>query len=65
MSDNRISHGDPCPSLRVVDRRDKSVWVHTEPRSSSYDRRRQYDGEQVLPAPGLDFLTISASQIFA
>jgi len=53
------------PAYWVVDRRDKSVWVRTAPRDGKYTRRAQYKGRHKLPAPGLEFLTITPAQIFA
>jgi len=53
------------PTYWVVDRRDKSVWVHTAPEDGKYTRRAQYKGRKKLPAPGLDFLAITPAQIFA
>jgi len=52
------------PAYWVVDRRDASVWAYTEPRDGKYTLRRQYKGDRVLPAPGLEFLSITAAQIF-
>lgn len=53
------------PTYWVIDRRDKSVWVHTAPKDGKYTKRIQYQGRKKLPAPGLDFLTITPTQIFA
>jgi Uma2 family endonuclease len=53
------------PTYWVIDRRDKSVWVHTAPKDEKYTKRIQYQGRKKLPAPGLDFLTITPAQIFA
>lgn len=53
------------PTYWVVDRRDKSVWVHTAPEDGQYTRRAQYKGRKKLPAHGLEFLTITPAQIFA
>lgn len=53
------------PTYWVVDRRDESVWVHTAPKDGKYTKRVQYKGRKKLPAPGLDFLTITAAQIFS
>ncbi|MCI0488335.1 MAG: Uma2 family endonuclease [Blastocatellia bacterium] len=52
------------PAYWVVDRRDTSVWVHTGPSGGNYILREQYKGDQALPAPGLEFLYITARQIF-
>jgi Uma2 family endonuclease len=53
------------PAYWVIDRRDQSVWVHTAPEDSKYTRRAQYKGRKKLPAPGLEFLTITPAQIFS
>ena len=53
------------PAYWVVDRRDQSVWVHTGPEDGKYTRRAQYKGRRKLPAPKLEFLTITPAQIFA
>ena len=53
------------PAYWVIDRRDESVWVHTAPKDGKYTKRLQCKGRKKLPAPGLDFLTITATQIFA
>ena len=53
------------PAYWVIDRRDKSVWVHLAPKDGKYTKRIQYQGRKKLPAPGLDFLTITPTQIFA
>ncbi len=53
------------PSYWVLDRRDQSVWVHTAPEDGKYTKRVQYKGRKKLPAPGLEFLTITPAQIFA
>lgn len=52
------------PAYWIVDRRDNSVWVHTEHSGSQYVLRQQFKGEAVLPAPGLEFLQITPAQIF-
>jgi Uma2 family endonuclease len=52
------------PTYWVVDRRDKSVWVHTNPRDGHYAKREQCKGRRKLPAPGLDFLHITPARIF-
>ncbi|MFN7949334.1 MAG: Uma2 family endonuclease [Blastocatellia bacterium] len=49
----------------VIDRRDRSVWVHAAPKDGKYTRIAQFKGRRKLPAPGLEFLTISPAQIFA
>ncbi len=53
------------PTYWIVDRRDQSVWAHTEPRDGEYAACEQIKGGQVLPAPGLEFLQITPAQIFA
>ncbi len=53
------------PAYWVIDRRDKSVWVHTVPKDGKYTKRIQYQGRKKLPATGLDFLTITSAQIFS
>lgn len=53
------------PAYWVIDRRDQSIWVYTEPRDAEYQTVAQYTGEQLLPAPGLEFLQITPAQIFA
>lgn len=52
------------PASWVIDRRDRSVWVHTAPADGKYTRRTQHKGRRRLPAPGLDFLHITPAQIF-
>ncbi|MGH9768335.1 MAG: Uma2 family endonuclease [Blastocatellia bacterium] len=52
------------PAYWVIDRRDKCVWVHTEPENGQYAGRIQYKGQQRLPAPGMEFLNITPAQIF-
>jgi Uma2 family endonuclease len=53
------------PAYWVIDRRDKSVLAHTDPRDSGYAVCEKVQGDQVLPAPGLEFLRITPAQIFA
>jgi Uma2 family endonuclease len=53
------------PAYWVVDRRDESVWAHTQPRGGQYTLREQCQGDRLLPAPGLEFLAITPAQIFA
>lgn len=48
----------------VVDRRDNSVWVHTQPEEGRYTLRQQLKDDAILPTPGLEFLQITPSQIF-
>ncbi|MBO0725733.1 MAG: Uma2 family endonuclease [Blastocatellia bacterium] len=52
------------PAYWIVDRRNQSVWVHTKPIDGLYTLRMQVKGDQVLPAPGMDFLRITPAQIF-
>ena len=52
------------PSYWVLDRRDRSVWVHTAPEDGKYTHRGQFKGRKKLPAPGLEFLAITPAQIF-
>jgi Uma2 family endonuclease len=52
------------PAYWVIDRRDRSVLSHTEPRAGVYAVREKIKGDQVLPAPGLDFLQITPARIF-
>lgn len=53
------------PTYWVIDRRDQSVWVHTEPEDGKYTRRVQYKGDSLLPATGMEFLQITPRQIFS
>ncbi|HWQ36456.1 MAG TPA: Uma2 family endonuclease [Blastocatellia bacterium] len=53
------------PVYWVIDRRDRSVWVHTAPEDGKYTRLAQYKGRRRLLAPGLEFLAITPAQIFA
>ena len=52
------------PTYWVVDHRDKSVWVHTQPRDGQYAKREHYKSRRKLPAPGLEFLHITPARIF-
>lgn len=52
------------PAYWVIDRRDKSVWAHTGPGAGGYALLERFKGDQVLPAPGLDFLRITPARIF-
>lgn len=52
------------PTYWVVDRRDDSVWVHTQPRDGRYILRQQFKGNSILPAPGLEFMQITPAQIY-
>ncbi len=53
------------PAYWILDRRDQSVWVHTQPCNGQYAKREQCLGETILAAPGLEFLQITPAQIFA
>jgi Uma2 family endonuclease len=53
------------PTYWAVDRRDQTVWVHTQPRDGHYAKREQCKGRRRLPAPGLEFLQITPARIFA
>ncbi|MEK7830803.1 MAG: Uma2 family endonuclease, partial [Acidobacteriota bacterium] len=53
------------PTYWVIDRRDQSVWVHTEPEDGKYTRRVQIKGDNPLPATGMEFLQITPRQIFS
>jgi hypothetical protein len=48
----------------VIDRRDKSVWAHTEPVDGGYAAHERFKGEQSLPSPGLEFLRITPARVF-
>jgi Uma2 family endonuclease len=52
------------PAYWVVDRRDQSVWVYTAPKDRKYRSCQSYQGNQALPAPGLEFLQLTPAQIF-
>ncbi len=52
------------PTYWAIDRRDKSVWVHTQPHDGKYTKREQCKGRRKLPAPGLEFLHITPAKIF-
>ena len=52
------------PTYWVIDRRDESVWVYLAPKDGKYTKQTQYKGRKKLPAPGLDFLTITPARIF-
>lgn len=52
------------PVYWVVDRRDQSVMVYTQPSSGEYKTRTKCQGAEVLPAPGLEFLQLTPAQIF-
>ena len=53
------------PTYWIVDRRDESVWVYTDPVNGEYRTRRKFQGDEILPAPGLEFLRITPAMIFA
>jgi len=53
------------PAYWIIDRRDQSVMAYTEPSGGEYMVNEPFKGDQVLPAPGLDFLRITPAQIFA
>ncbi len=53
------------PAYWIIDRRDQSVWVHTQLRDGEYTLHQQLKAAEVLPAPGLEFLQITPAQIFA
>ena len=52
------------PAYWVVDQRDASVWVYTGPSGGKYAVREQFKGDRALPCPELEFLSITAAQIF-
>ncbi|MGH9755792.1 MAG: Uma2 family endonuclease, partial [Blastocatellia bacterium] len=53
------------PAYWIIDRRDQSVMAYTTPNRGEYMMCEQFKGDQVLPAPGLEFLQITPAQIFA
>jgi Uma2 family endonuclease len=53
------------PAYWMADRRDQSVKVYTKPSGGKYTACERFTGDQVLPAPGLEFLQITPAQIFA
>ena len=53
------------PNYWVIDRRDQSVRVYTQPQNGVYQTSQVYQGDEVLPALGLEFLQITPAQIFA
>jgi Uma2 family endonuclease len=53
------------PAYWIVDRRDESVTVYTQPVGGEYQSQVKCQGEDILPAPGLEFLQITPPQIFA
>ena len=52
------------PAYWVVDRRTNTVLVHTQAGKSGYVLRQQFSGDEILTAPGLEFLQITPAQIF-
>lgn len=52
------------PAYWVIDRRDGTVLVHTDPIDGQYTRRTKYRGDDLLPAPGLEFLAVTPARIF-
>ena len=44
------------PAYWIVDRRDESVMVYTKPSGGTYTVCERFTGDQILPAPGLEFL---------
>lgn len=53
------------PAYWIIDRRDQSVWAHTQLRDGEYKSHQQLKADEVLFAPGLEFLQITPAQIFA
>jgi Uma2 family endonuclease len=53
------------PAYWIVDRRDESVLVYTQPVRGQYQSEVKYQEEDILPAPGLEFLQITPARIFA
>ncbi len=53
------------PSYWVIDRRDQSVRVYRLPQNGVYQAAAVFQGEEILPADGLEFLQITPAQIFA
>jgi len=53
------------PAYWVVDRRDQSVTAYTAPSEGEYTACERFKGDQLLPAPGLEFLRITPAHIFA
>jgi Uma2 family endonuclease len=52
------------PAYWIIDRRDQIVMAYTKPSEGEYMVCDQLKGDQLLPAPGLDFLRITPAQIF-
>lgn len=61
----RIYAALEVPAYWIIDRRDQSVMVYTTPSGVEYMVCEQFKGDQVLPAPGLEFLQITPARIFA
>jgi Uma2 family endonuclease len=53
------------PAYWIIDRRDQSVWVYTQPRGGQYTLQQQLKDNEPLPAPGLEFLRLTPAQIVA
>ena len=53
------------PAYWVIDRRDQSVLSLTVALDGEYVACERFKGDQVLPAPGREFLQITPAQIFA
>lgn len=60
----RIYAALEIPAYWIVDRRDESVLVYTGPSEGVYGEPRKFQGDRILPAPGLEFLQITPAQIF-
>jgi Uma2 family endonuclease len=52
------------PAYWVIDRRDQSVLAHTNPCDGGYVVCDRFKGDQIPPAPGLEFLRITPARIF-
>ncbi|MGH9841937.1 MAG: Uma2 family endonuclease [Blastocatellia bacterium] len=61
----RIYAALEIPTYWIVDRRDESVTIYTRPLGGEYRSEVKCRGEDILPAPGLEFLQITPAQIFA
>jgi Uma2 family endonuclease len=53
------------PAYWVIDRRDQSVWVYTQPHNGQYAKFEHCCGETVLEAPGLEIMQLTPVLIFA
>jgi Uma2 family endonuclease len=60
----RIYAALEVPAYWIIDRRDQSAIAYTGPSGGDYVVCERLKGDQVLPAPGLDFLQITPAQIF-